>query len=79
MAKYKTGDEKSYIPTVIAVLVVISLAIATFIYSLITGTEKPILEDAFIEETGNGVNPGSNSPFPSAAPDVAAPAFPPPG
>lgn len=77
MPKYKPGEEKTYIPTVIAILVVITIAIASFIYSIITRTEKPILEDAFIEETGDGVNPTSNGPFPTSEPNVAAPTFPP--
>ncbi len=78
MPKYKKGDEKEYFPKLIAILIVIAIAIGTFIVSLITGGEKQVLEDAFIEKSDEGVNPTAAGPFPKSQPNVAAPGYPPP-
>lgn len=81
MPPYKPGEEKTYLPAILSALLVLGLAIGLVIYSLITGAERPILEEELIEdENGNlNLNPNFENSIPDSAPNVAPPTFAPPG
>ncbi len=70
--KYSEGDEKSYLPTVIAILIVIAVAISTFVISILPATERNLDSDLGIES----VSP-TNESFPSGPPEIAPPDSPP--
>ncbi|MEK7672259.1 MAG: hypothetical protein AAB373_00085 [Patescibacteria group bacterium] len=76
MPKYQTGDEKKYFSGIVAALIVISIAVASFIYSLIAGGEKNRLEEEYIETEG-GIDPSGNMGFPTQAPNIVQPTMPP--
>ena len=76
MPKYKNGDEKKYFPGIVAALIVIALAVASFVYSLITAGEKERLEEEYIEADG-GIDPSGNMTFPTKEPNLVQPIMPP--
>ena len=75
MAKYQKGDEKSAIPMFLAALIVIAVAIGSFVFKS-TDTEDPL---GFVVTEENGVvmvNPGEGL-LPFGPPNVAVPDNPP--
>ncbi len=72
-------EAKQYFSFVYAALIIITVAVAAFIYSLIT-TDPVELEEILIEQNENDttmITPGSTS-TPDGPPSVEAPTFPPP-
>lgn len=67
--KYQKGDENSYFPAVIAGLLVIAVALATFVVNLVRVADRSLDEVIIGEESGEvTVDPG-NGPFPETAPE----------
>jgi hypothetical protein len=80
MPQYQDGDEKKYFATVIAALVIIAIAVATFIFSLVRSDKDDFLE--FLVEDVNGVphvSPGPGMPVPDGPPNIPPPTSPPLG
>ena len=75
MAKrYQEGDERSYFPAVIAGLVVVAVALATFVINLVRVADQNLDEVVIGKEDGEvTVDPG-NGPFPEGAPEDLMPA-----
>lgn len=79
MPKYKKGDENKYFTTVIAALIIIAVAIATFVYSLLKSGPEDV--GGILLENVDGVttaNPSGGLATPTSEPFVAPPTTPPP-
>ncbi len=78
MPNYQNGDENSYFPVVIAALIVIAVAIASFVMSFLFGTDD-LLESILIGDSKGvvTVNPGTSGVFPTSEPNVIPPDTPP--
>ena len=80
MTQYQEGDEKKHFATIIAALVIVAIAVATFIFSLVKSDKDDFLE--FLIEDINGVphvSPGPGMLTPEGPPNVPPPTSPPPG
>lgn len=78
MPTYKDGDEKSYFPALIAGLLVVAVSLATFIFSLIRGSDENVADELNIrEENGVMLVDPSSGPFPDGAPNLPVPVNPP--
>lgn len=76
MPTYNEGDEKNYFPMMLAALVVVALAIATFIFNLVSPGPGDLDDDIIIEENGGftKVSPGAGLAQPTSPPeDIMAP------
>jgi len=72
MPKYREGEENTYFPTIIAILIVIAVAVSTFVISILPDSKEEVSEDIGIET----VNPPADS-FPTEEPALIAPIAPP--
>jgi len=79
MPTYKKGDEKDYLPTVLAALVIIAVLVASFIFSLVKGDTGTLEKDLLQVEDGvSFMNPDESMNVPSGPPILAEPTTPPP-
>lgn len=72
MPKYKNDDENKYFPAMITILIVIAVAISTFVISILPDSKEEVGEDIGIEK----VDP-VDAVFPTSEPSVAPPTAPP--
>lgn len=80
MPTYNKGDEKKYFPMVIAALIVLAVAIAGFVFSLVSKSPQEI-DGVIIEESEDGtimVSPGPGLATPEGPPNLPMPTSPPP-
>ena len=78
MPKYKAGDENRYFPTMIAALIVIAIALATFVVTFLFGTDKNLDEVLIGNMEGiSTADPGEAMTFPTAEPNLIPPENPP--
>ncbi len=79
MPDYVKGEEKKYFSILIAALIIIALAIGSFIYALVTNNEKENLEEILIENDNGTIklSPGPGLATPTSEPNIPQPTAPP--
>lgn len=79
MTDYIKGEEKKHFSTIIAALIIIAVAIGSFIYALVTNDEEDNLEEILIENDGGTVklSPGPGLATPTSEPNIPQPTSPP--
>lgn len=78
MPAYKKGDENKYFSSMIAAMLVITVGVIFFVYSLITESDKH-LDEIFVQDV-DGVtqlNPGAGMATPDSEPNLNPPTSPP--
>lgn len=69
--KYKKGDENKYFPAVIAGLVVVAVALASFVVSLVKNADQNLDEVVIGEEDDQVIVDPGLGPFPTMPPEEA--------
>lgn len=71
----KWDSHKKYFAIIYSALIIIAIAVSTFIYSLLKTEPEDLVETSYVENV-NGIDP-SGGAFPNGPPNVAPPKAPP--